>query len=384
MSWGINQLRFLTFVRNDIFINCDTVSRREGRGRNISKLSTLILLIFLVSSFNGYAQDTKKKITITDSIGRKVEVPAMVKRIGCLYAFSGHVVTMLGRCADIVAVANGLRRDVLLNKMCPNMRDAVVPKSQGAINIEELLNAKPDVVFVSPETGRNEAELKKIEQFKIPAIVVHYSSMQQQQQVIAMIGRAIGAGKRAEKYNKYYLSCIERVAKKAASIPKEKRIKLYHALTEATHTDARGSLSTDWLAATGIINVSGTQEGNAFEGKTHVGMEQIILWNPDVILANEPSAVETMKNDSQWASVSAVKNRRVYQMPIGISRWGHPGSLETPLAILWTAKTLYPGIFQDIDIPAETKAFYKTFFNYDLPDEMLSQMLSGREMRKKK
>jgi len=68
-------------------------------------------------------------------------------------------------------------------------------------------------------------------------------------------------------------------------------------------------------------------------------------------------------------------------MPIGISRWGHPGSLEIPLAILWTAKTVYPDRFPDLDIAAETRAFYQKFFSYDLSDEMLGMMLSGRSMR---
>jgi iron complex transport system substrate-binding protein len=319
--------------------------------------------------------------TITDSAGRTVGVPSAAKRIGCLYAFAGHVVTMLGRCSDIVAVANGLRRDVLLVKICPGILNAVVPKAQGAINIEELLNTQPDLLFISPETGKNEAEMQKLERFKIPALVIDYKNMQEQQQAIALIGRAVDAVERAENYNSYYRRCIDRVAAQAAKIPKDRRIKLYHCLTEPTHTDAQGSISTDWLRATGIVNVSAVQADSAFTGKTHVGVEQVILWNPDVILANEPGTVETVTGDAQWSSVSAVKNKRVYQMPIGISRWGHPGSLETPLALLWTAKTIYPGYFGDIDIHAETKAFYKRFFNYDVSDELVLQILSGQGMR---
>ena len=319
--------------------------------------------------------------TFTDYTGRKVQVPVAARRIGCLYAFAGHVVTMLGRCSDIVAVANGLRRDVLLAKICPGIQNAVVPKAQGAINIEELLNTRPDLLFISPETGKNDAEMQKLERFKIPGLVVDYKNMQEQQQAIALIGRAIGAGERAESYNRYYRQCIDRVAAQAAKIPKDKRIKLYHCLTEPTHTDAQGSISTDWLQATGIVNVSALQADSAFTGKTHVGLEQVILWNPDVILANEPGTVEAVTGDSQWASVSAVKNKRVYQMPIGISRWGHPGSLETPLALLWTAKTIYPDYFPDIDISAETRAFYKRFFNYDLSDEQVRQIVSGQGMR---
>jgi iron complex transport system substrate-binding protein len=100
-----------------------------------------------------------------------------------------------------------------------------------------------------------------------------------------------------------------------------------------------------------------------------------------VILVNESGVADYILNSRQWSSLSAVKNRKVYQMPNGISRWGHPGSLETPMAILWTAKTLYPNLFSGLDMVSETKSFYKEFYNYDLPEELVRQILSGKGMR---
>ncbi len=53
-------------------------------------------------------------------------------------------------------------------------------------------------------------------------------------------------------------------------------------------------------------------------------------------------------------SCGCKKNHCAYQAPIGISRWGHPGSLETPLAVLWTAKTVYPDKFGHIYMQGDT------------------------------
>ncbi|MEI6125744.1 MAG: ABC transporter substrate-binding protein [Pseudomonadota bacterium] len=323
----------------------------------------------------------QEKISVTDCIGRKVEVPARVKRIGCLYAFAGHVVTMLGRCQDIVAVSNGLQRDKLLLRICPEIDDAVIPKTQGGINIEELVSSRVDLVFVPVDTDRSEAERSKLEKFHIPYLVVDYHTIAEQQKTIAMIGKAIGAVDRAEKYNAYFRKCIERVRSVTDSIAEKKRLRLYHSLNEAVRTDAKDSLSTDWLQLEGVINVALNQDLKLFDGKNYAGMEQILLWNPEVILANEPTAVDEMLQNKQWSAIQAVKSKRVYQLPIGISRWGHPGSLETPLAILWTAKTVYPDRFTGLDLAAETKFFYKNFFNYELTDELISQILSGKDMR---
>jgi iron complex transport system substrate-binding protein len=82
--------------------------------------------------------------------------------------------------------------------------------------------------------------------------------------------------------------------------------------------------------------------------------------------------------------VRAVKNKRVYKMPTGISRWGHPGSLETPLAVLWTVKTVYPEYSSSINMKKDTLFFYKKFFGYTLPDETLEKILEGRGLRKSK
>ena len=71
-------------------------------------------------------------------------------------------------------------------------------------------------------------------------------------------------------------------------------------------------------------------------------------------------------------------------MPNGISRWGHPGSLETPLAMLWTVKTIYPEYSGSINMKTETVNFYKKFFNYTLTDQMAEQILQGKGMRKSK
>jgi iron complex transport system substrate-binding protein len=68
-------------------------------------------------------------------------------------------------------------------------------------------------------------------------------------------------------------------------------------------------------------------------------------------------------------------------LPSGISRWGHPSSPETPLAILWTAKTLYPDRFTDLDMTRECDHFYKEFFGMQLSDEVIQNILFGEGMR---
>jgi len=318
---------------------------------------------------------------LVDTLGRKVSVPAVIDRIACMYAFAGHVVAMLGRADDIVAVSNGLKRDVMLTTKYPAIRKALVPKFQGATNIEELARTKPDIVFVDAATGRNDAEASKLDACGLTWLVIDFHSMEEQIRAIALIGQAINRSEKAAAYNNYYRECIARAGQAVAGIPLEERTTVYHATVEPTRTSPKNSLPADWIQSAGVINVAAQGPSSLLDGKHQVSIEQILLWNPEVILVNEPGVAAFIMENPKWSAIAAVEKGRVYQLPIGLSRWGHPGSLETPLAILWTVKTIYPEMAQDIDLPGEIRRFYRTFFNYELSDDMIRQILSGKGMR---
>ena len=352
-------------------------------------MSTRIMIAVIVAALNlavieahaSQVQINAKVLFLVDSLGRKVAVSPNIDRIACMYAFTGHVVAMLGKANDIVAVSNGLKRDVMLTTMYPGIRKALVPKFQGATNIEELARTKPDIVFVDAQTGRNEAEASKLDACGLTWLAVDFHCMEEQKQAIALIGQAIDVPEKAAAYNNYYRECIDRVGRAVAKIPLKKRIRVYHATVEPTRTSPKNSLPADWMRAAGLIDVAAHGPSRLLDGMNQVGIEQILLWNPEVILANEPGVAAFIKESPKWSAIAAVKTGRVYQLPIGLSRWGHPGSLETPLAILWAVKTVYPERAGDIDMQKEIRKFYKTFFNYELSDDMVQQILSGKGMR---
>jgi iron complex transport system substrate-binding protein len=347
-----------------------------------------VSLVFLPFK-TGHCEPVRSKagaafISVVDSTGRTVKVPARVKRIACLYLFTGHVVTMLGRGQDIIAVSNGLKRVSLLNRICPSIQNASVPKVQGSINIEELLEARPDILFLPGDVAGDPQDMAKLKRFEIPSVIVDFNSIQTQQQAIRIIAKAIGETARAERFIAYYNACIRRVREVTRQIPENRLPRVYYSVNEPLRTTLVHGLTGDWLRLTGCIDVAGARGQRLMEGKNYTSLEQVLLWNPDVILANEPASAETIRHDNKWSTLRPVRDGKVYCMPIGISRWGHPGSMETPLAILWTAKKLHPKLFSNIDMRAETRSFYRTFFNYTLSDQEIERILTARTKRKPK
>ncbi len=322
-----------------------------------------------------------KTIVVTDSIGRKVSVPARVKRIACMYAFTGHVVVMLEKCSSIVAVVNGLKRDKVLIKICPAISKASVPKYNAGLNIEELASVKPDVLFMKESSFYHRGDFKKIQKLGIPVVVISFNDIESQVKAVEIIGKVIGATEKADQYISYFRKCIKTAGNIAKQVPEKKRVRIYHSILEPLKTDCLGSLSADWIEKSGLVNVSlGGSLKTRGEDK-FASLEQVILWNPDAIIVNEEGVDKYIMSEKKWGDIKAVKTGRVYKMPTGISRWGHPGSLETPLAVLWAIKTFYPEYTESIDLGAETKFFYREFFKTDLSDEMTKKILKGEGMR---
>lgn len=342
--------------------------------------AVFFISILLSFSFSGtvFGSDS---VTVMDSTGKVLTLESPPRRIACLYAFCGHVVTMLNRGQDMVAVVNGLKRDLLLHRLVPGINLLPVPAKGGIINIEALLKTQADIVFLKPETATITAEIKKLQRFNLPYFVAGYHSMEEQMEIIENMGKVIGRGEKAREYTRYYRDVIHRVRSRTAHIPKDKRVRLYHSVNEPYRTDAPGTIEADWTTACGVNNVSVGASLQGKGNKNFAGIEQILLWDPEVIIVNEDGVDQLILNDKKWSPIQAVQDQRVFSIPVGISRWGHPGGLETPLAILWTAKKVYPNLFQDIDLKREIIVFYHTFFNLDLDEALIDKILGNTGMR---
>ena len=357
-----------------------------------NRIGILILIFILISTLVSCGENQTKKETplagrtVVDCIGRKVIIPEHIERVGCLYAFAGHVTALLGEEDKIVAVVDGLKRDKLLTNLFPDILDKAVPFADGSINIEELVKLDPDLVFIRETTAENQSEMDKLETFGIPALVVDSNTMEEQRDSVRLAGEVFGgsAMEKARQYDRYFQEAIDTAGQKAAQLNPDQKVTVFHSINEATRTDAGGTLPAQWTSLVGVDNVAADKELNPLEGKMYASLEQIYLWDPQIIICNEPGVAEYILSDNKWAGLQAVRNKMVYQMPIAISRWGHPGSMETPLAVYWLGKLAYPALYADVDLVQKTKEFYKTFFNYDLSNDQVSMILSGEGIRKEK
>ena len=337
-----------------------------------------LLLLCVLCGCSPKAQPPTDGITVTDCADRTVTVPADPQSICALSPFSGPMITLLGFGERITTTCNNSARSLLLAEICPQIKNAVVVKNSGSVNGEEVLAKGTDLMFADRGVYENEAERAKLDALGIPYVVVDFETIDEQFRAVRVLGEALQQSEKAEQYIRWFQSALDRADENAKT---GTPVRLYHAVNEAVRTDYRGSYCAEWIAHTGVTNVSLESGALNMEGnKAYTTLEQIYAWNPDLIICNEAQVDDYILSDAKWVGLSAVQTGRVYQIPIGITRMGHPTSLETPLALLWLTKLLYPDTF-DLDFDKELRDFYSTFFGFTLSDEWIAAIKDGSEMR---
>ena len=353
---------------------------------NRKLISVLLILCMALTVLCGCTpeepQASGDTITVTDCAGRTVEVPKDPQSICCICPFTGPMLVMYGFGDRITSSCNNIVRSNLLAMMCPGISDSIVVKSSGSVNGEVVLELGTDLIFVNDGTYETADERAKLDSLGIPYVVVGFHDLESQMDAMLVIGKALGADDKAQKYVDWCKGVYADVQEKVAAHDGEP-VRLYHAVNEATRTDYKGSICDEWIAMTGVNNVSLSTELNIEGDKAYTTLEQIYAWDPDMIICNEAGVDDYIMTDDKWVGLSCVRSGEVYQIPVGISRMGHPTSTETPLALMWLANLLYPELY-DIDFSQAVKDYYSEFYGFEVDDDLAQAIIQADEMRTEK
>ncbi len=319
---------------------------------------------------------------VTSLSGEKVTVPLKINRIA--EQFPAHTVTdiMLGVGDKLVAIPQNVKTIPFLRKVYPGVNGLPeLFRNGGKVNMEELLKLKPDVV--STISGGD--TLTPFQQAGLPAVNMDFNTFPQLVPSIQLAGKVYGgaAAAKAKAYNDYVTAKLAMVQSRLAKLPATEQPSVVHiASYPPVVVDGGKSLIDGWIKIAG-----GTDSASGVKG-THVtvSMEQLLQWNPDVLIVETPggdqglaansaqSVIDNLAKSPGWADLKAVKAGRVYLNPQGLYPWDRFGP-EEALQIQWAAKVLHPDLFTDLDIRSETKNFYSKFFNYHTTEADLDQIL---------
>ncbi|HBE76191.1 MAG TPA: ABC transporter substrate-binding protein [Firmicutes bacterium] len=337
------------------------------------------LAMNLVGIFVAYGEQPVR--IVTDMAGDKVTLPLKVERVAVATYNYNEILATLDVADKIVASPVTAQTRPWLFKTNPVLKNSIKTIiNYDNINTEDLLNVKPDVLFM----GIDEKSAIKYRSLGIAAIQLNFADYDGLKKCVDLMGEVVGGKVKnnAKKYNAYLDSKIKMITGLAAGIPDSQKPKVIHlaSLFPTLNVDGKSTIIDAWLKDCGAIN-GAEVNGN---GKT-VSMEQILQWNPDVIVfgriisANQISATNenSIFEDPNWKQIKAVKNKKVFVNPDGAFSWDRYCA-ESALQIQWLAKTLYPERFKNIDMIQETVGFFKTFMDYNLSKRDAVLMLEGK------
>ncbi len=323
--------------------------------------------------------------TIIDHAGHEVTLPAELNRvvISGILPLPSVFVQFRGTAEEIVGMhpsSMAAAQNSYLVNVFPEILDADTSfVVNGTVNIEELMKLKPDVVFYNATTTE---EYELYEKAGIPAVgfsttIADFDCVETYAKWIEQLGEIYGEQEEADAIIAEGRQVAEEIAAVTSQIPSEERpnamIIMHYANGSMTVTGSN-FFSEYWLDMAGANNVAAEIKSSA-----EVNMEQVYEWNPDMIFITNfsPYLPEDLLNNAiegdDWSNVKAVKEGKVYKFPLGMYRWFPPAS-DTPLVLQWLAKTIHPELFEDLDMDAEIKEYYKKHYNVELNDEELQKI----------
>jgi iron complex transport system substrate-binding protein len=377
-------------------------ARASGRLTQVGAVAFIALLLVAVSLLLGCGSQvkavatsaatmtrtteapTRATVTIIDEAGRKVTIPDPIKTVYCTGPMGTNLLYML---APDMMVGWNISPTKLEKKYIPEQYRSVTglggwfgKNTTG--NVEEIIKRAPDVVL---SVGNlDEAAVSEAERVQgllnIPVIMVD-GSLVKSGDSLRYIGKLLHQETRAEELATYCDGVIQEAKTIAATLSDTDKVKVYYAEGgKGLNTDPAGSMHTEVLDLVGGANVAKVSMESDY-GMSPVSLEQVLAWDPDVILvasdpAEESNVYQQITTGADWSTIKAVKEKRVYQIPRGPFDWfDRPPSVSRILGIRWLGNLLYPDLYK-YDMESEVKAFYTLFYHIDLTDAQLGELMT--------
>ncbi|WP_295014092.1 iron-siderophore ABC transporter substrate-binding protein [uncultured Microbacterium sp.] len=294
------------------------------------------------ASGSGCATDATKTatgpVTLTDGLGQKVTLDAPAKRIAVLEW--QQVEDALTLCVTPVAVADadGFRTWDTAEKLPKDVKSVGTRQEP---NLDALFQTKPDLVIVEAQT-RDDAIITQLKKYDVPVLATIGAKASdpigQTLETFDLIAKATGRTERAEKVVADMRDHLDDAkARLAAAKPANTDFVFFDGWVDGGAVSLRpfgtGSLIGAIGSELGLTNVWKGETDPAYglgqtdiEGMTAVGSATLLHTGTKDTTGDDFLAAA--EKNPTWASIPAVKEKRIHAFPAGIWTFGGPRSIE--------------------------------------------------------
>ena len=346
---------------------------RNHRGSRIRRLLVGTLVVACIAGVGTTL--AAHEIEVVDQTERTVRIDQPVERLVSVYGPGTFTVYALGAADPLVMAwyvgVKGIEQasDAML-RFEPRLAEIL---AFGDPNVEEVVARGAQLVLV--DGSRHGAFADQMTDLGIPVLRYLVETPDELIESVLLTGEALGAEalERATLFVEDYDRIVTAVAADMSELDPEERVRVLFLGTDPLLVASGEMYQTFLIEAAGGASVSSELTGYWNE----VNLEQILLWNPDVIVIPPygPIQPSDLLENPDWASIGAVRDGRVHRMPRVIAPMDTPVP-ESLLGVAWMASLFYPER-SAVDLAAEVERFYSVYYEYPLTEAEL-EYLTGR------
>ena len=236
-------------------------------------------------------------------------------------------------------------------------------------NVERVLSLKPDLVFQWGNYGDEIFDPLTNAGLNVAAIKIR--NEQDTREWIRIMSTVLGKEDKALKMVNWREETMRAVKANSSKIEKKKNILYFRLFRNNLQVAGKGTYNDFYINLVGGVNPAA---GN--KGFYNVTPEQVVVWNPDIVLMNGFEPKLSPKNYIEhpvFSVTDAAINKTVYSMPLGGYRWDPPNQ-ESPLTWMWL------GMLTDSDqhkysLRDEIKRSYKMLYETNPSYQDLNEIL---------
>ena len=314
--------------------------------------------------------------SFVDSAGRRVELPERVERI---YAAGPPASILVFAIAPdkLIGWTSAWReaeRPFIARRYADLPALGRLTGRGNTANVEVVLQAKPDFIVdygtVSPTLSSLADRVQ--EQTGIPYVLLD-GDFDRMTEAILQVGRIANEEKRATELARYAQDTVSDINRRIAKIPRERRPGVYYGRgPQGLNTGLAGSISAEFIEQLGAVNVAAALGRG---GLVQVSIEQVLRWNPDVVITIDPNFYAAAHSHPVWRELPAIRAGRIHLAPNVPFGWiDFPPSINRLIGLRWLARILYPDAFPE-DLRPIVRDFYTRCYHQAPTEAQLDALL---------
>lgn len=316
---------------------------------------------------------------VTDSAGRRVTVPPRVDRI--FPAGPPAAIQLYTLAPDALMGWPRANRPDEIEFLLPGIGSRPeVGRLTGrgnTANLERVLAGGPDLIVDTGSIRPTFAELadRVQQQTGVPYALLdgHFAAIPRSYE---LLGELTGRTARARELAAAAQDTIRTVVGRVEKVPAAQRPRVYYARGPAgLETGLGGSINIEALSVMGVRLVTADTPG----GLATVSIEQVLQWEPEVIITIDRDFAATVRDNPLWKGVRAVRDGRVHLSPKLPFGWiDFPPGVNRLPGLWWLGQALFPALFPE-DLRGITREFYRRFYQVEPNDAQIARVLAGRQ-----